>query len=552
MEVFSFLFFSFLFLFSFFFFFFFFFLLSMPMNLLYIKFALTSSKKINDGDLVDPLLASLASLSDQMLAAQTDENGAGVSEPMVLDGTVLLCELREQHLNVFLESRLKADAALTAEMKELAALEDELNAERELQALLAKRTASLLNFQFSDAAKKLLQQDEQSAAFDRTAFNALAAEREDRMALLRELERLMETRKELQLDISGLKSIVSAVPERLNEFAARIAQLEDTFGTVAPSRSLPVVDPGSLALPLRHVFLHLSAFVEANLSGVASITLRKKGALPVIELDMSKKKAGSGYCLLFGGEERVYVEVARGPNTTAWSNCLSLVNLFSGDEGVQCSTIGRFYNWLDEVSRGNASVVVQLMPLLEKRFVAQRYLSPQIDLLCQLQVHQQLSVNGTRLTTVSKLVSFSEQPQSQSLERVFVAKIECASASMTVQVRVSPEYPRVKPHFRFESSSAAAVTDPRWPEWAVNRARCKVPPPSRLSDSSLSSLEQAVNAAKGPRDAHFDLSTRVAKVLLAFDLYCFAVLEMDSVKSTWTLSRAMCVGRERRIECDAF
>jgi hypothetical protein len=41
-------------------------------------------------------------------------------------------------------------------------------------------------------------------------------------------------------------------------------------------------------------------------------------------------------------------------------------------------------------------------------------------------------------------------------------------------------------------------------------------------------------------------------VLLAFDLYCFAVLGVDAARATWNLARASCLGRDRRIECDEF
>lgn len=54
------------------------------------------------------------------------------------------------------------------------------------------------------------------------------------------------------------------------------------------------------------------------------------------------------------------------------------------------------------------------------------------------------------------------------------------------------------------------------------------------------------------RDINFDLSHRVRKLLLAFDLYCFAVFGIEAARAAWIASRARLAGRNRHIECDEF
>lgn len=133
-----------------------------------------------------PNLSRLGQLAEEMMIAHTDENGAGVSDDMRLEGAVLLCTIREKHLQLFLDSRIKADmgAQLKEQVKQKkkdeeafqvffflftpsffsqATVDDALAAEYELQAFLKGRIASLLDFEFSEAAKKLLQLDEQEA-----------------------------------------------------------------------------------------------------------------------------------------------------------------------------------------------------------------------------------------------------------------------------------------------------------------------------------------------------------------------------------------------------
>jgi hypothetical protein len=107
-------------------------------------------------------------------------------------------------------------------------------------------------------------------------------------------------------------------------------------------------------------------------------------------------------------------------------------------------------------------------------------------------------------------------------------------------------------YFLSSFSFQGGVALPDWTAAKMHPAAQGRLPPSRPADSVLAALERSVNGARAPRDAHFDLSTRVAKALLAFDLYCFAVLGLDAARATWNLARATCQGRERRIECDEF
>ena len=280
--------------------------------------------------------------------------------------------------------------------------------------------------------------------------------------------------------------------------------------------------------------------------GAAGVSVRPKNAGRVaVELDVKKK-----YALhLSMADEQVCVEVVRGPNTSAFTNSWSLVNLFPGDEGTVHSSLARSYAWAEDIAKnGNANTAAQLFGLLEKRFVSQKYLSPQIDLLCQLQVHQ-ISLSGIRLATQSKLISFGELPhQHASQFRFFVAKIEFPNVPqiLTATIRISPEYPRVRPFIRLELSASSvnhSASAAVWPDWTAARMSTSVDrlPGSLPADSVLSGLESSVNAAKGPRDPNFDLSTRMAKVLLAFDLYAFSVLGQDSARSAWSLARASCV-----------
>ncbi len=350
-----------------------------------------------------------------------------------------------------------------------------------------------------------------------------------------------------------------------------MAQMQELWGGPAPSRRLEVIDPGLLSVPLQNVYLHISAFVEANLGGSASICARaraKAGGQAVVELDLNKKRgAGGGYCIHFGMDDKygqqVYAEVVRGPNATAATNCLSLACLFPGDDGSAClgAPLGRTYSWLDKLARGSdVAVASQLFPLLERRAQAQRYLSPQLDLLFKLQVHQ-ISVGGTRLATQSRLTHFAELPHLPSSDRLFAARVELSGVaqSLVALLRVAPDYPLTHVAVRLDlgpssspfSASASSVSLPLLPDWTASKVVPSVALPlSHAADSVLSGLESSINAVRAPRDANFDVSTRLAKVLLAFDLYCFAVMGAEAARPTWNLARASCQGRDRRIECE--
>lgn len=103
------------------------------------------------------------------------------------------------------------------------------------------------------------------------------------MALLRELERLIERKKELQSELSVIQSLFATVPARLkfepkkellmnltiasnSEFASRISAMQESFSVAGPSRALSLAEVSALSLPLRTVYLHLSAYAEANLT----------------------------------------------------------------------------------------------------------------------------------------------------------------------------------------------------------------------------------------------------------------------------------------------
>lgn len=197
-------------------------------------------------------------------------------------------------------------------------------------------------------------------------------------------------------------------------------------------------------------------------------------------------------------------------------------------------------------------------------------LVPQLDLLQKLEV-QALNVGGARCTPVSRLVSFQEAPPTtfDSVLRTFNARIDLAGAafSLAVTVKVAPDYPRTRPVMQFElipinnnsnANNSNNTNDNNnsvklwWPKWTGLK---RIPresqlPPLTVSDSALRSLELALNTIRPPRDANFDLSVRISKCLLAFDLYAYSVLGLESVRSTWSVARAQSVGRERRIECD--
>lgn len=137
-------------------------------------------------------LAQLVAVADEALA----QKPMGASSEQTAEGSLLLCWLRDEHLRLFLGPRLRLDESL--DLREGAVVEEELRAHGELQGFLERRICEISTFSVSEAARRLLQTEADAKAGalrDHGGSVALlTAERESRMALLRELDRLMEVK----------------------------------------------------------------------------------------------------------------------------------------------------------------------------------------------------------------------------------------------------------------------------------------------------------------------------------------------------------------------
>ena len=111
-------------------------------------------------------------------------------------------------------------------LKETKTCEEEIMEQRDMQTFLKRRIEEISDFEFSDAAKKLLKSEEESEAAHDANVAKLKAERESRMALVRELDRLLEQKKKLEGDLRNLKTFDAKIPKKIQELFERSVRLQ--------------------------------------------------------------------------------------------------------------------------------------------------------------------------------------------------------------------------------------------------------------------------------------------------------------------------------------
>ena len=466
-------------------------------------------------------------------------NAGEDSADLYLEGSTLLLMLRETHRSLFVEQRLAHPGKPS--LLEAQNGRDGLEEQKDLQTFLRERISQISDFELTPAAKQLLQldQEDQDASLDHSDSVArLKAERESRIALVRELDRLIEEKKVLEMQLTTLSSFYNALPVKVESLAARVATMQSSF-RLPHSRKLVSLSLDSFPKSLQTLYLHFTAYVDARLPAGSVLVQALEGKR--IEIDFQTEK--KGYCLHFAEKNgRVVYSVVRGPSTNATTNQLSLAQLLGDD-------------WPQVLAHSNdLTLFERFFAEIHRRFAVQELLIPQIELLSQLQVHP-LTIGGHRLVSQSRLSLFVEQA-SLGPNRLFLAKFDFPNLnySLNATISIAPSYPTVKTHFELALiPRGAALISSTMPAWCAAKTDPNhtfgVAASAQAHDSVLAMLQNAVNASKGPRDANFDLSTRTAKCLLAFDLYAFSVLGMESARATWNVSRAVVVGRDRRIEC---
>ena len=460
---------------------------------------------------------------------------------------------------------------------EFQTLENELSHQRLFRQRLEERIADISNFTYSEQAKKLLEAENATGDDHDERVAALKAEREERIALVKELDRLNAEKDVLKNDIASLAVFYDkTIPSKLKEFSKSMFEIQNTF-QVPYSRQVIAMHSNETICQahafIQTLFMHFTCYLDAQpleqskakvrLRPVSSYRSREqKEQQFVLELEFEKKK-GVFYFLKFKVfDNAVAMEVSKGPNMSNVANAMSLVNLFPNDVGSVKQGSFRCFDWIDRICKQNdTATVTTFFANMERRCKAQTFLIPQIDLLNKLEVLP-ITVSGVRLKTASKLIAFNEQqPDLIKGIRKFSGKIDFEKAPVVLHftMALSSEYPSVKPCFSFDlmhRSSGALLTGQTsnavmtYPSWTTRLMAEKPMTRSCVSDPVLVCLEESINKLKGPRDSNFDLSSRMAKCLLGFDLYCFAELGMESARYTWNMVRANQIGKERRIDCE--
>ena len=247
------------------------------------------------------------------------------------------------------------------------------------------------------------------------------------------------------------------------------------------------------------------------------------------------------YPLCISGEP-LSITVDRGPSA---SNKESLLRLLFDEDNE---------DWLRMLSDGSPAQVVRVIDAMEKRFRAQRFLLPQLDLMRKRQVpdmpafsHLAPLIKAAR----SRLTRFEPLRNASAYRAVF----EYQRFRMSAIVSVDPRYPQVTPSITLQLDAQQLQSQRKLPAYVqavLAEAEEQVPPVEAAYDPQFQALEAFVNNVQACSQPNLVLSYQMTRLHLCFELYVAIKLQDAPSKALLLAAGASVRGRDRALHIPAL